>query len=253
MNKKTIKIFSSIEKLAIHSADFLIKRINQDLSGKQYSIALSGGSTPKKIYQYLADNYSDKIDWQKIKIFFGDERCVPSNDVDSNYKMAYETLFTKISIIDENIFKINGETPPIEEAARYGKIIKANLPKINDIPQFDVILLGLGGDGHTTSIFPEQIEKFYSPNICEVASHPITGQKRITITGEIINNAKLIVFIVTGEEKSKIISEILVNDNEKKTFPASLVKPKNGELIWMMDSDAAQLLDSQIKETCIIL
>lgn len=250
--KSTIKIFSSIDKLANHSADFLMKKVKENLSSDSFSIALSGGSTPKRIYNYIADSYANKIDWQKLKIFFGDERCVPPDHNDSNFKMVHETLLGNVSIPPSNIFRIKGESEPAAEAKRYSEILKSNLPLQNDLPQFDIVMLGLGEDGHTASIFPDQIDKFHFNKICEVAIHPQTNQNRITISGAVINNAKLVVFIVTGEKKADIISEILSGNNSSKIYPASLVSPNRGELIWMLDTEAAQLLDSQIKQAGII-
>lgn len=250
--KSTIKIFSSIDKLANHSADFLMKKVKENLSSDSFSIALSGGSTPKRIYSYISDNYANKIDWQKLKIFFGDERCVPPDNTESNFKMVHETLLRNVSIPASNIFRIKGESEPLAEAERYSEILKSNIPLQNDLPQFDIVMLGLGEDGHTASIFPDQIDKFYSNKICEVAAHPQTNQNRITISGAVINNAKLVVFIVTGEKKANIISEIISVNNSSKIYPASLVSPNRGELIWMLDTEAAQLLDSQIKQAGII-
>lgn len=251
--KSTIKIFSSIEKLANHSADFLMKKIKENPSEEYLSIALSGGSTPGKIYKYIADYYSQEIDWNKVKLFFGDERCVPSTDKQSNYKMVSDTLLDFINIPRENIFRIDGVNNPEDEAKRYSDVLEKELPLNNGLPQFDIVLLGIGEDGHTASIFPDQIDKFHSNKICEAATHPQTNQKRITITGQIINNAKLVVFIAVGKNKARIISEVLSDDASKKSYPASLVSPKHGELIWMLDTEAVQLLDSQIKQAAIIL
>lgn len=253
MKNKTIKIFSSIDKLANHSADFLMKKVNENLSSDSFSIALSGGSTPKRIYKYIADHSANKIEWEKLKLFFGDERCVPPEHDDSNYKMVKETLLGNVSLPSNNIFRIKGESQPAEEAERYGEILRSNLPIKNELPQFDIVMLGLGEDGHTASIFPDQIDKFQSDKICEVAAHPQTNQNRITISGSVINNAKLVVFIVTGENKAGIISEIFSGNQSSKIYPASLVSPNEGELIWMLDTEAVQLLDSQIKQAGLIL
>jgi len=111
--KSTIKIFSSIEKLANHSADFLMKKIKENSSEEYVSIALSGGSTPKRIFKYIAENYADNIDWQKLKIFFGDERCVSPDHNDSNFKMVNEMLLGYVSIPSDNIFRIKGESEPV--------------------------------------------------------------------------------------------------------------------------------------------
>ncbi len=242
MKDQSIKIFPTVEKLEGSFAELLQQNVDMTGDNDFYSIALSGGSTPNKIFRYLSENFNDKINWAKIKIFFGDERCVPPDNEESNYRMANESLLKNISIPKENIFRIKGENNPVKEAARYEEVLKSNLLSLNGIPQFDLILLGLGEDGHTASIFPNQVNLLYSARLCEVAVHPQTKQKRITLTGKIINNAKLVVFIVTGKNKSKILNKIISADNSGSVFPASFVSPKNGKIIWLLDFQASQLL-----------
>ena len=244
---QSIKIFPTVEKLAKTFAELLKQNADMTDDNDFYSIALSGGSTPNKIFRYLSENFDDKINWAKIKIFFGDERCVPPDNEESNYRMANESLLKKISIPKENIFRIKGENNPVKEAARYEEVLKSNIPSVTGIPQFDLILLGLGEDGHTASIFPNQVNLFYSARLCEVAVHPQTKQKRITLTGKIINNAKLVVFIVTGKNKSKILGKIISEDNSGSIFPASFVSPKNGKIIWLLDFQASRLLNNHNK------
>ncbi len=180
-----------------------------------------------------------------MKIFFGDERCVPPDSEESNYKMANESLFKNISIPKENIFRIKGENDPIKETKRYEEVLKSNLLSLNGIPQFDLILLGLGEDGHTASIFPNQVNLFYSARLCEVAVHPQTKQKRITLTGKIINNAKHVVFLITGKNKANILSKIIDLNNSQGVYPASLVNPKNGKLTWFLDLEASKMFDNK--------
>lgn len=235
-----IQIFNSTDELSDYFALIIKDKVNS--SERKLNIALSGGSTPKHIFKYLARNYNLSINWNKINFFWGDERCVPPDDPESNYKMTYENLLSKISVAKENIFRIKGESDPNEEAISYSQLIKNNLPLLNDTPAFDLIMLGLGEDGHTASIFPNQINLLQSDNICEVAIHPSSGQKRITLTGKTINNAHNIIFIVTGKNKSKIINDILNNKIESKNYPASFIKPMNGKLVWLIDNEAARLL-----------
>ncbi|MCH9029266.1 MAG: 6-phosphogluconolactonase [Bacteroidetes bacterium] len=245
MKDQSIKIFPTVEKLAGSFAELLQQNVDKTDDNDFYSIALSGGSTPNKIFRYLSENFVDKINWKKIKIFFGDERCVPPDNEDSNYRMANESLLKNISIPKENIFRIKGENNPVKEAERYEEVLKSNLPSLNGIPQFDLILLGLGEDGHTASIFPNQVNLFYSARLCEVAVHPQTKQKRITLTGKIINNAKLVVFIVTGKNKASVLSKIIDVNNSKSVYPASFVNPKNGKLTWFLDLEASKMFDNK--------
>ena len=245
MKDQSIKIFPTVEKLAGSFAELLQQNVDKTDDNDFYSLALSGGSTPNKIFRYLSEDFVDKINWKKIKIFFGDERCVPPDNEDSNYRMANESLLKNISIPKENIFRIKGENNPVKEAERYEEVLKSNLPSLNGIPQFDLILLGLGEDGHTASIFPNQVNLFYSARLCEVAVHPQTKQKRITLTGKIINNAKLVMFIVTGKNKANVLSKIMDVNNSKSVYPASFVNPKNGKLTWFLDLEASKMFDNK--------
>lgn len=207
-----------------------------------YLIALSGGNTPVKIFKHLAEHFKGSVDWSKIKFFWGDERCVPADDDESNYKSAKENLFDLLNIPAENIFRIKGEEEPEMEAQRYSDVLQNELQMENGIPKFDFVLLGLGEDGHTASIFPYQINLFDSPNFCETAVHPISGQKRITITGQIINSANTTAFMAVGKSKAEKVYEIINKTGSSKAYPASLVKPNSGKLLWLLDKESAEKL-----------
>jgi 6-phosphogluconolactonase len=237
-----IQISKSTEELSEHFAQLLIDKVNNNKD--LFHIALSGGSTPKSIFEYLAAHHQNTINWNKVNFYWGDERCVPPTDIESNYKMAYDSLLGKLQIPASNIFRINGENDPPLEAKRYSEIVKKLLPKNNNIPQFDMVMLGLGEDGHTASIFPGNIDLFNSENLFEVSQHTETKQKRITVTGRIINNAKQVFFLVTGENKSDRTAQIIEKKNGWQYLPASLVQPTDGELVWMLDYPAAQKLNS---------
>jgi 6-phosphogluconolactonase len=153
--------------------------------------------------------------------------------------MAKESLLDFVAIPVNNIFRIWGEDDPVMEAGRYAEIIRQRVPTYNGIPRLDMILLGLGEDGHTASIFPGDLHLFGSEKLIEVTEHPLTKQKRITVTGKVINNAKDIIFIVTGEPKAKMIDLIIYRNAGWEKMPASLVQPGNGELTWLLDENAA--------------
>ena len=206
-------------------------------------IALSGGSTPKAIFDYMAENYKETIDWNKLHLYWGDERCVPPTDSESNYKMTVDHLLSKINFPEENIHRVLGENDPVEEAQRYGELLKKQLPNDEDGVLFDLVILGMGDDGHTASIFPYNIELWESENICEVALHPDSGQKRVTITGNVINNAKEVAFLVTGAGKAEKV-EIIINEHDGfEKYPAALVAPYTEELTWFLDEAAAARLE----------
>jgi len=236
-----IFIYKNIDELAEGFSEILLHDVNK--SNDIFKLALSGGSTPKAVFDYLAENYKSKIDWEKINFFWGDERCVPPDHPDSNYLTAYKHLFSKIKIPEENIFRIKGEENPEVESKRYSEVILKNVSLVNSIPSFDLIMLGLGEDGHTASIFPDRLDLFQSNNICEVVIHPATKQQRITLTGKVINNAKKIVFLVAGESKRKVVGKVLNKKECFKTIPASFINPTHGELIWLLDKEASRFLN----------
>jgi len=237
-----IKIFSNKSELALFFCNELEKLVSRK---KEIFLCLSGGSTPEIIYQTLSKNYKTKIDWNKVNLFWGDERCVPPESDQSNYGMTKKYLLNFIDIPTKNIHYINGENDPEREAFRYSDEIKKIVSNKIKYPKFDVVMLGLGEDGHTASIFPDQMEVIDSDKLCEVTLHPSTKQKRITLTGKIFNNAERVIFLVTGKSKATIVKKVL--QERKKIFPAEFIQPENGELDFFLDSVAASLLDEKIK------
>ena len=237
-DKKRIKIFNSSSELSNFFCEELLKL---SLKKERIFLALSGGSTPKIIFQTIIKDFKEKIQWEKINLFWGDERCVPPDSEESNFGVTKKYLFDYIDIPKENVHRIKGEANPFDEAERYSKAIKNNVPFYNDLPLFNMVMLGVGEDGHTASIFPNQMNLLNSEKICEVAIHPASGQKRITLTGKVINNAERIIFLVNGESKSKIIKELLKGEDKEK-YPAGNILPLHGKLEYYLDASAAKYL-----------
>ena len=233
-----VKIFATPKKVYKAIAKEILQ-LTQNYTQPRFDIALSGGNSPKGLFKKLSKKYADSIPWSRIHLWWGDERCVSPDDEESNYKMTYDYLLSRISIPKENIHRIKGEENPEKEAKRYSNEINEQLNHRGENPVFDLIILGLGDDGHTASIFPDQIELFEDEKICAVAQHPISGQNRITLTGRVLNNASRIFFLITGENKSMPISEIMNDSKAAKLLPAYYISPKNGELIWFLDEPAA--------------
>ena len=240
----SVRVFPNPEALAQSIAMILIKDLDRIEPDHFYTIALSGGTTPEYLFRYLSDHYAERISWDKLLVFWGDERCVPPEEPDSNYRMAYESLLQNVPIPDANVFRIRGENDPEEEARQYSELVSSVVPFFNGIPQFDLMLLGLGDDGHTASIFPDRPDLFSSSQLFEVAVRPGTRQKRITATGRLINNSSRIYFIVTGSMKASIVSEIIEARGGSDRYPASRVNPGSGHIVWLLDSEAAALLKS---------
>lgn len=240
---KNIKIYQNPEEVAEKLAKLFKKKVNRS-TADIFTVALAGGNTPKMFYKTLAQpDYSDHIDWNKVHFFWGDERCVPPDHEDSNYGMVKEVLFDKIDIPDQNIHRIKGELAPQEEVQNYAQEIGKYVEQQNNLPAFNIMLLGVGTDGHTASLFPNSMNLKENKLYCSVAMHPETEQKRITMNLKVIRNSRQTIFIVTGERKANIINKLLSDDVIDEKYPASLVNENNNNVIWFLDQDAGQSLN----------
>jgi len=240
----SVRVFPSLEALAQSIAAILIKDLDRIESDHYYTLALSGGSAAEYIFSYLSDNYADRISWEKLLVFWVDERCVSPDDDESNYRMAYESLLQNVPIPDANIFRIRGEDDPSAEARQYSELVTSMVPEYRGIPQFDLMLLGLGGDGHIASIFHDRPDLFTTGRLFEVVTRPDKKQKRITATGRLINNSLKVYFIVVGKEKATVVSQVIEGKSGSELYPAARIMPASGHLVWMLDTGAASLLKS---------
>lgn len=233
-----IKIFDTVEELSDYFAAQLALRVRSLPGEKPFSWVISGGTTPALIFRRIASKFRDIIDWNRVNIFWGDERCVGPEDNDSNFKMARESLLDHIPIPPGNIFRITGEADPAAEAGRYAEIFGAHTDHHDGFPQADLVMLGLGEDGHTASIFPENIHLFDSDKLFEAAVHPVSKQQRISATGKVINHAKAVFILVTGDSKASVTARVINRSDGWEKLPAAHVCPENGELIWLLDQQA---------------
>ena len=210
----------------------------------RFTAALSGGKTPVALYTLLAKAPSvSQIPWARVYLFWGDERCVPPDHEESNYRMTREFLLDHVPIPPANIHRMQGEMAPAEAAARYEKELREFFaPHGDGFPVFDFILLGLGEDGHTASLFPGT--RAIRESARWVLGHYVDAQKgwRITLTPPVINAARTVVFIVSGAGKAAILKEILEGPSRPDTLPAQIVRPAGGDLVWILDREAAALL-----------
>jgi 6-phosphogluconolactonase len=234
-----IRLVSSIGELASEFLNILTDLgISDNDSRKAVNIALSGGSTPLKMYEKLRLLQHELVTREKLNFFWGDERCVPPDHMESNYGNAYKTLLQYMNLSDDQIHRIRGENDPDKKSNRYEMILKEKLPMKDGVPFFDLIVLGVGEDGHTASIFPDRLDLFDTNLWVSSAIHPQTQQNRITLTGDVINNAGIILFMALGKEKNKILKDIF---NDKKTafsYPSYHIRPGSGKLIWLCDKPA---------------
>ncbi len=240
MNYQT-HVFDNTEGVAAGVAGLIAGKAHQcKLAGSYCNIAVSGGSTPKILFQLLAgEEYRDAVPWDAIRLFWVDERCVAPTHPDSNYGMTYDALLQHALLPAENIFRMKGEEIPLNEADRYAGVLHELLPAGNGIPVFDLILLGMGDDGHTASVFPHQMHLLQSTKWVDVATHPVSGQKRITLTGPVLCNARQLVFMITGEAKASIVATIVGKKEDAKKYPASYVHDSTGNTEFYLDKAAA--------------
>ena len=214
----------------------------------RFAVALSGGSTPKSLYSLLASpEYCNLIDWPRVHFFWGDERCVPPDHPDSNFRMVRETLLDKIQIPNKNIHRMLGEREPPEAAAAY----EAELKEFLDLEhggwrRFDLIYLGLGEDGHTASLFPGTDAASQTEHLVAVVYVERLQSYRLTLTLPVINTAAQVTFLVSGGSKARIVHEVLAADGGPCDYPAAKVRPSEGRLTWMIDASAAKELPLSI-------
>jgi 6-phosphogluconolactonase len=217
-----------------------------------FSVALAGGSTPKILYTLLATDADlrGKVPWDKMHLFFGDERHVGPDDAQSNFKMASDTMISKAALKPEQVHRIKGEYPAAQQAAQeYEQELRAHF-QLNgtEMPRFDLLLAGMGDEGHTLSLFPGT--KALHPE-SHTVMHNWVGKlftERITLTAPAANNAATILFMVTGKEKALALKGVLEGPYEPEQLPSQLLQPTNGELLWLVDQAAGNLLSSGIRE-----
>lgn len=246
MNKPEIYSFDDNPSVARAFAECM-----QAWLAKRFSanIALSGGSTPNLLFRELAKHYKSKIDWTQVRLFWVDERCVPPDDEQSNYGTARALLLDHIGIPETHIHRMRGEAEPEAEVERYSGLLTKHLHLDQGIPVFDLILLGMGSDGHTASIFPDQMDLLESAEICTVATHPESGQRRITLTGKTLNRARHVSFLVTGASKAEKVGEVLGEGKAgANRYPAGHIHP-HGRLTWWIDKAAGAALDPKLIRT----
>lgn len=203
--------------------DRLMTYIARKDDDKPFNLALSGGETAKQMFALWVDEYKEKIDWNNIRFFWVDERCVPPTDPESNFGHARRLLFDPLHIQEEHIHRIHGEGEPGTEAMRYSRIVKEYLPRHGQFPYFDCIILGIGGDSHTASIFPDNLPLLTDSRNYAVSQHPETGQFRITMTGPIILNGSPLLVPVLGKTKAEAIEELKQGYSATNATPAAFV------------------------------
>lgn len=237
-----LEIAKDIDELNKRFAEWMVDLIHKILQTEnRFTLSLSGGNTPKKLYQLLASGrFKNKIDWSKLHFFWGDERCVPFTDDRNNAKMAFETLLDHVPVIKEQIHIVRTDIKPDASAKEYEQLLHNYFPDKDHT--FDLVLLGLGDNAHTLSLFPESdlihekenwVSSFYSKE---------ESIDRITLTTSVVNAAAYTAFLVSGKNKAAAVYNVFTQEYEPMLYPAQAIQPFNDELYWWMDEEAAAMI-----------
>jgi 6-phosphogluconolactonase len=246
--KPEIRIFKDLEQLSRAAANLFIEQAAQSIAERNYFlVALNGGNTPTRLFQLLATDYREEIDWNKVHIFWGDERCVPPDDAGSSYGQARDILLSHVSIPDSNIHRIKGELGPAEASKDYSLSLRRFASHPFEWPRFDLVYLGMGEDGHTASLFPGSPVDVLEPTMPVTAYYQDRPANRVTLTPIVFNSARMIAFMATGEKKADTLAEVLDGRYNPELYPAQRIDPTDGRLIWLVDEAAASKLPKGLK------
>ncbi len=239
----SLEILSDGDALALRVADLFALAAQESAAARpQFAVALSGGETPRALYKLLArQQFSQKIPWRRTHLYWGDERCVPPDDPRSNYGMAHDAFIKHVPIAPENVHRMRGEDLPEEAAQEYDAELRRLADQIRprvDVPVFDLVLLGLGDDGHTASLFPHSDALAVEDAFCVPATAP-DDTPRLTVTAPVINAARRVWFLVSGAAKAGMVAEVIEGLRVPMAVPAQGVAPVHGSLTWFLDEASA--------------
>jgi 6-phosphogluconolactonase len=243
-----IRVFNHFESLSQSAADIFVDVAEQAIASRgRFSVALSGGNTPRRLHEILAtEPYRHQIQWGAVHVFWGDERCVPADDPRSNFRMARETLLDHVPIPPGNIHAVQGNLEPAQAATQYESDLRSFFG--DTPPVFDLIFLGLGDNAHTASLFPHtpvlnETERWVSAvYVAELDMY------RVTFTAPLINQAENVVFLVSGADKACALHEVIEGAYQPRQYPAQLIRPKDGHPIWLVDKAARHKLTVDAEE-----
>jgi len=249
MVMRHVKVYPDKDSLVAGTAEWILSACGEAIAGRGVcSIALSGGSTPRALFRLLAgDPWRKRFDWGRIELFQVDERAVPIDHPDSNFGMIERELLRSIQLSENNVHRMHAELGAQAAAEEYESQLRKRFVTAG-VPQFDVLLLGMGEDGHTASLFPGTEALHESSRL--VLGYTVEQLKapRITLTFPVINNARKVLFLVSGERKAAILRELFQGENPELRYPAAMVEPENGLLYWHLDSEAASLIHVAVSE-----
>jgi 6-phosphogluconolactonase len=247
-----IRVFADLDALSHAAAAEFVKASQNAASERgRFLVALSGGDTPAKLYALLTRApYREQIDWDAVQVFWGDERCVPPDDAQNNYKQAFDALLGKVPVPPHNIHRIRSELDPQKAAQDYEGVLKRYSTSPLEWPRFDLALLGLGEDGHTASLFPGSDVDASRPVLAASGNYQDRPAWRVTLTPLVFNSARSIIFLVSGSEKAGILADVLCGDYRPESLPAQRICQTEADSVWMLDRAAAAGLpgDARTKE-----
>lgn len=239
--EREIVVLPDLNAIAREAADRIVDLAHESIGARgRFTVALSGGSTPRALFSLLAsETYRDRIDWQRTIVFWSDERCVPPDHADSNFRLANETLLAKIPIPAGNVHRMRGDAEPEAAALEYEQIVRREVAMDSGVPIFDLILLGMGPDGHTASLFPGTAALLAQARLVLSNFVPKLNATRLTFTPLLINAARRVMFLVAGGDKADALRAVLEGEFKPDVFPAQLVQPVDGWVVWLVDRAAS--------------
>ena len=245
--KPDIRIFRNVEELSRSAARIFAEQAEKAMQERnRFLVSLNGGSTPEGTFKYLATEYREKVDWDRVHVFWGDERCVPASGPESSYGQARELLLRHVPIPEANVHRIEGELSPAEAAKDYAMLLQKFASPPLEWPRFDLVLLGMGEDGHTASLFPGSPVEVSEPVVPVTARYQDRPAQRVTLTPIVFNTARRVVFMAAGEKKAAALTEVLGDRYNPELYPAQRIDPKDGKLIWLVDEEAASRLPMEL-------
>ncbi|HKS28603.1 MAG TPA: 6-phosphogluconolactonase [Pyrinomonadaceae bacterium] len=249
IGKSQIEVWPNAHVIALRAAELFVETAMQSVEERDsFKVALSGGSTPRALYGLLTrGSFLSSMPWEKTQVFWSDERCVPPTSEESNYRMAFDAMLRHVPVRPEQVHRMRGEDEPDEAARSYSQLLREKFDE--SPPRFDLILLGLGEDCHTASLFPHSPAILDADNLVSAPYVEKLKAHRLTLTFPVINEAASVIFLVAGESKADALSIVLEEEVSGMDYPAQLVSPTQGNLLWLVDEAAAARLTQFEEET----
>jgi 6-phosphogluconolactonase len=246
MSEPKLIILNDAQELYVRAAEEVAHITGEAIcTHGEFTFCLSGGSTPAATYDLLATRFRLSVDWKEVQFFWGDERCVPPDHAESNYAMANRTMLSKLALRPDQVHRMRGDDPPAAAAAAYEDLLRKRFgldDSESEFPRFDLVMLGLGDNRHTASLFPGDPAVHETQRLVVAVEVDAEPPRRLTITPPVINHAQRVMFVVAGQGKAAAVKDVLEGPWDPDKFPAQIVAPAGGEVIWILDKAAASLL-----------